>query len=168
MMAPAAHIRAATAGDLAAITAIYNDAVLKTTATMDMEPRSLEDRGRWMEQHTGRYAVLVAEAKGAGVVGWASLSRWSDKLAYDGTCESSVYVAEAWRGKGVGRALMVELLKAADRDKFHVVLARVTTDNKASVRLHEALGFGPVGVMKEVGMKFGKRHDVLMLQRLHG
>jgi phosphinothricin acetyltransferase len=162
-----ASIRRAVAADAAAINAIYNDAVLKTTATMDTEPKTLEYRQQWLERHQGRHGVLVAQAP-EDVVAWASLSAWSDRPAYGDTCESSVYVAEAWRGKGVGRALMTDLLGEADRNRFHVVLARVSTENAASLRLHETLGFSRVGVMREVGFKFGRRQDVVLMQRLHG
>ena len=165
-LAPSLQVRAATADDAGTINEIYNEAVATTTATFDTQPKLMADRQKWMDDHVGRYAVLVAEAGAAGVVGWASLSRWSDRPAYDATGESSVYVASAWRGKGIGKSLMDLLMKEADRHKFHVVLARITTDNAVSIRLHEQLGFEPVGVMREVGLKFGKRHDVLMMQRL--
>jgi L-amino acid N-acyltransferase YncA len=159
-------IRPARPADLGPINDIYNEAVANTTATMDTDPKTLAEREAWMGAHAGRFVALVAEAPVSGVVGWASLSRWSDRPAYDGTGESSVYVGSSFRGNGIGRKLMEALLEEADRNAFHVVLARITTDNTVSIGLHERLGFERVGVMREVGFKFGKRHDVLVLQRI--
>lgn len=157
--------RPASLDDAAAIAAIYNDAVLHTTATFDTEPRSLEAQRAWLREHEGRYPVLVAEEGGA-VVGWASLSEYSSRCAYRETAENSVYVAAGARGRGVGRALMEALIAESRRGGFHTLLARIAEGNPASVKLHEALGFRTIGVMKEVGFKFGRRIDVAMLQLL--
>jgi L-amino acid N-acyltransferase len=159
-------VRTAGEADAESIVAIYNDAVATTVATFDTEPRSLEDQRRWLREHPKPYVVLVAEQAGE-VIGWASLSRWSDRRAYDGTAEVSVYVHARHRGAGVGRVLLVQLVADGRRSGFHSLLARVADGNAVSLHLHEALGFRPVGVMREVGRKFGRQIDVHLLQLIY-
>jgi L-amino acid N-acyltransferase len=159
------RVRAANDADGEAMRAIYNDAVATTVATFDTEPRSREEQLRWLREHRPPYVALVAESEGE-VVGWASLSRWSERRAYAGTAEVSLYVAAPRRGAGIGRLLLARLLEEGERAGFHTLLARVADGNAISLHLHTALGFRSVGVMKEVGMKFGRRIDVHLLQRI--
>lgn len=161
--AESVRVRAARVRDAEAMRAIYNDAIRTTTATFDTTPRSRPDQMRWLESHDGRHPVLVATL-GGKTIGWASLSPWSDRHAYDGTAETSVYVAAEWRGHGVGRALMSSILSAASRLRFHTLLARVAEGNPASRRLHRSAGFEVVGVMHEVGYKFGRFLNVELLE----
>jgi len=156
-------VRPAALADLEAITAIYNEAILTTTATFDTEVKTVDDRLEWFRSHGGRFAVIVAVADGH-VAGWASLSRWSDRSAYDDTAETSVYVASAHRGRGIGGELYAALIAGARRDRFHTLLARVAGESAASLRLHERCGFRTVGTMREVGRKFGRLLDVHLLQ----
>lgn len=161
----APRLRPATSRDAEAIRAIYNDAVATLTATFDTEPRSPSAQRRWMAEHRAPYSVIVAELD-RRVVGWASLSAWSERRAYAGTAEVSEYIAAPFRGQGIGRAMLARLLRDADRRGFHTVLARVADGNRASLRLHRAFGFRRIGVMREVGLKFGRRIDVHLLQRM--
>jgi phosphinothricin acetyltransferase len=158
-------VRPAIASDVPAITEIYNEAVRTTTGTFDTEPRSLTDRMEWFRSHDARHPVLAAESVGR-VVGWGSLSAWSDRRAYDGTGEVSVYVGESDRGRGVGRHLLQALVQSATELGFRTLLARIAAGNEVSLHLHSALGFRSVGVMREVGTKFGRRLDVHLLQRM--
>ena len=158
-----AKVRDATASDLSAITAIYNDAILTTTATFDTQPKSDAEQAEWFSHHVGRYPVIVAEA-GGDVVGWASLSPWSDRLAYEDTAENSLYVRADLRGLGIGRLLLEALMKRARDSGLHTVVARIAEGNPSSVALHEHAGFRPIGVMREVGRKFGRRLDVALMQ----
>ncbi|MGA8276248.1 MAG: N-acetyltransferase family protein [Thermoplasmata archaeon] len=158
-------LRAAREEDIPAMAAIYNEAVLTTVATFDTEPRSLEAQREWLRDHDPGHPVLVAELRGR-VLGWASLSSWSDRRAYDGTAEVSFYVRSDVRGRGVGRALLTSLIARADELARHVLLARIADGNAVSVHLHEALGFQRVGVMKEVGFKFGRWIDVHLFERM--
>jgi phosphinothricin acetyltransferase len=158
-------IRRATTADLPGITDIYNDAIVNTTATFDTEPKSLEDRARWLATHGERYPVLVAERNGE-VVGWASLSPWSDRRAYDGTAETTFYVAARHRGRGIGRALKAAIIDEARRLGFHSLIARVAEGSDASLHLNEIFGFRRVGTLQEVGLKFGRLLDVHILQRM--
>ena len=159
------RVRPATIDDAPSIAAIYNDAVATTVATFDTEPRSLDAQRAWLREHTPPWAVWVAEAS-ASVVGWASLSRWSERKAYDSTAEVSVYVAAERRGQGWGGRLLDRLVLESDAAGFHTLLARVADPNPVSLRLHLQRGFVPVGVMREVGRKFDRWVDVRLLQRL--
>jgi L-amino acid N-acyltransferase len=158
------HLRPAAGADASAVAAIYNEAVRTTVATFDTEPRSLEAQRAWFHQHDARHPVIVADLAG-DVVGWASLSPWSDRRAYDGTAEVSFYVRADHRGEGVGRHLLEEVVASGGRLGFHVLLSRIADGNAVSVHLHEALGFRPVGVMREVGFKFGRWVDVYLMER---
>lgn len=158
-------IRSATLGDLPEITAIYNDAIARSTATFDTEPKSTEQQLRWFEAHGPRAPVLVAESSGV-ILGWASLSPWSDRCAYSDTVENSVYVRESAREQGTGSALLGALLEEGRRAKLHTVIARIVDENASSIRLHERYGFERIGVMREVGKKFGRLLDVLLMQKI--
>ncbi len=159
------EIRAATLDDLAAMTDIYNQAVLRTTATFDTDPKTPDERRVWFNAHDARHPLLVAESAD-GVIGWASLSEWSDRAAYADTAEVSIYVREENRGQGVGTQLMKAILLAGETARLHTVIARVVAGNAASVQLHLTAGFVQIGVMREVGRKFGQLLDVIMLQKM--
>jgi L-amino acid N-acyltransferase YncA len=160
-------IRPATEADVPAITVIYNEAIRGSTATFDTDDKSIDDRRAWFASHGPRHPVIVAEHEGR-VRGWACLNPWSDRKAYDATCENSVYVAEASRGSGLGRALLAELISLARRHEMHTIIARIAAGNPASERLHEAAGFTQVGSMREVGRKFGRMIDVHIYQLMLG
>jgi L-amino acid N-acyltransferase len=160
-------VRPATSADLPAILEIYNEAVLNTTATYDYEPRTLDERVAWFEDHrTQGYPVFVA-VNGAGrVVGWSALNRYRDRPGYRLTTENSVYVAADQRGRGVGRQLLAPLIQAARQRGLHAILAGIDAGNEASLRLHEAFGFREVAHLKEVGYKFNRWLDVVYLELL--
>ena len=101
-------IRTATLNDINSISDIYNDAILNTIATFDTEIKSIENRMDWFKSHGEQQPIMIAE-ENHSIVGWASLSKWSDKRAYDSTAEISVYVQQNHRGKGIGKKL-VELI----------------------------------------------------------
>ena len=156
-------IRIAQLSDAEAINEIYNEAILTTTATFDTEPQSVERRIEWLNAHDDLHPVFVAEVD-ATVVGWAALTAWSDRPAYDNTVESSFYVAESFRGRGIGRALKETIVAEATRLGFHTMLARTAEGSDASIHLNESVGFKRIGTMREVGLKFGKLLDVHMMQ----
>jgi len=159
-------IRPATEKDVPRITEIYNDAILTTTATFDTEEKSLEDRVDWFRAHGKIHPVLVAE-KNDVVIGYASLSRWSDRCAYDTTAETSLYIHKDYRKQGVGKQLLEVLVLEGEQVGMHTLIARITSGNEQSVYLHERLGFHVVGTLREVGKKFGNFHDVHMLQKVY-
>jgi L-amino acid N-acyltransferase YncA len=159
--------RPAVASDAEGVVAIYNDAVLRTTATFDLEPRSVVEQRRRLAEAGPRHPFLVAELDGA-VVGWACLIPWSERPAYAATAEVSVYVRADQRGRGIGRALLNALVDGAVSAGLHTLLARVADGNPASLRLHESMGFDRVGTMREVGRKFDRWIDVHLMQRAVG
>lgn len=158
--------RTATLRDQPGILDIYNEAVRNTTATFDTEPRSLESQHDWFHKHKKNHPVLVAEENNQ-VIGWASLSPWSDRCAYDTTVEISVYVHHEHRGKGIGKVLLEKIIEAGSMHNTHTVLSRISSDNAVSIHLHEKAGFKTIGVMKEVGFKFNRFLDVTMLQYMY-
>ncbi len=158
-------IRNAQPADAAAIAEIYNEAILTTTATLDTEPKSVEERTRWLESRGSRHPVLVAMVDGR-VVGWASLTRWSERRAYDDTAETSLYVHSAHRGRGIGRTLQDALIEEARRLGFHSLIARVVEGSRESLHLKERAGYVRVGTLKQVGRKFGRLLDVHIMQKM--
>ena len=159
------EVRLARVSDAVAIRAIYNAEVAGSTVTFDIEPRTLAQQRRWVEQHQGAHPAVVAVDDGV-VAGFGSLSVFRDRAAYSGTVEDSVYVGEGWRGRGVGRLLLEELLSVAKKQGFHSVIARIADDNAVSIALHRRCGFELVGVEKEVGRKFNRWIDVAVMQLL--
>ena len=159
------RIRPAELADLPAITDIYNAAILMTTATFDTELKTLDERRHWFDSHDERHPILVADVAGQ-VVGWASLSRWSDRRAYDDTGETSFYVTSEFRGQGIGRQLKLAIIAEARRLGFHSLIARVAEGSGESLHINESVGFTRVGVLKEVGLKFGRRLSVHVLQMM--
>ncbi len=158
-----ASLRDATPSDLPAVFAVYDEQVLRGTATFETEVKSPAERLAWFEAHPrGRYPVLVAE-EGGEVLGWARLAPWSPRAAYARTAEDSVYVRADARGRGTGRALLDALIGRARAAGIAVLVARIAEGNPASLRLHEAAGFRPVGTMRRVGEKFGRLLDVAIL-----
>jgi len=157
------RVRIAALDDAESIASIYNLEVLETTATFDLEPRSVRAQREWLERRSGAHVVLVAESNNE-VIGFASLSPYKDRPAYSTTVESSVYVRRDSRGQGVAKMLMGELLETARSHGFHAVIARIADSQESSLSLHEALDFERVGVEREVGRKFGRWLDVAVMQ----
>jgi phosphinothricin acetyltransferase len=159
------RLRLATADDAAAIAGIYNREVVESTATFDLVPRGLGDQQAWLAARSGAYAAVVAEGDDH-VLGFGSLSPYRDRPAYSTSVEDSVYVHRDFHGQGVGRALLAELVRVATAHGFHAVFARIVEGHEASIALHQGLGFETVGVEREVGRKFGRWLDVVVMERL--
>ena len=157
--------RLATIGDAEATRAIYNVEVAESTVTFDLVPRTLEEQRAWLSARSGAHAVLVAEDDGV-IVGFASLSPYRDRPAYSTTVEDSVYVRRDQQGKGVGKLLLGDLVGLARSHGFHAMMARIVGGHDASIALHRSLGFEIVGTEREVGRKFGRWLDVLVMQLL--
>lgn len=160
-------LRNATVADAEAIRAIYNHEVENSLVTFDLVPRSFAEQQDWIREREGALGAIVAEVDGA-VVGFASLSPYRSRPAYNTTVENSIYVSEAARGLGVGKRLLEELIKMAKARGFHTVLAHIAGGHEASIALHHSVGFVVVGVQKEVGRKFGKWLDVTVMQHMLG
>jgi phosphinothricin acetyltransferase len=160
------RVRRATDLDAEAIRGIYNPEVLESTVTFDLVPRTLEEQVAWLRQRTGAHVVLVAVDDDDEVVGYGSLSPYKERAAYSTTVEDSVYVARGRQGQGVGRLLLGELVATATAHGFHSMVARIVGGHDASIRLHAALGFEIVGTEREIGRKFGRWLDVVLMQKL--
>jgi len=160
---PPVEIRPPHLADATAIAEIYNEAILTTVATFDTDVKDAAERIRWLEAHGETHPVLVAEVEGK-VVGWASLTRWSERKAYDLCAETSFYVFASHQGQGIGRALMTRLMAESRRLGFRTLIARIAADSVESIHLHEKFGFSHAGTLRQVGWKFGRWLDVVMMQ----
>ncbi len=172
------RIRLAEVADAEAIRSIYNVEVLESTNTFDMVPRTRGEQEAWILEHSGVHpAVVATEASDSGIegllgangeiiLGFGSLSAFHERSGYSATAENSIYVDRAQRGRGVGTALLAELLALASAHGFHSVIARIAGHNETSIGLHQAAGFELVGVEREVGRKHRQWLDVVELQRL--
>jgi L-amino acid N-acyltransferase len=159
-------IRAAARTDLSGILAIYNDAVLHTTASYDYEPSTLEARIAWYESHMQqRLPIFVAE-DGDSIVGWSALYPFHSRIGYRYTVENSVYVAADRRRQGIGRALVVPLIACARQLGMHALIAGIDAENIASLRLHAGLGFVQVAHYREIGYKFDRWLDLICMELL--
>jgi phosphinothricin acetyltransferase len=158
-------IRPATLEDSEAIAAIWNHAVLYTTATTDTEPRTLDAQRAWLAAHGSRHPVIVA-VEGDEVTAFGALSPYRPKPSYARTAENSVYVKDGWRGKGLGGLVLDRLLELAGEHGHRSIIARITGGNEASLALHERRGFVRVGHERGVALKHGIWLDVVTLQRI--
>ena len=161
------RIRSARRGDCPEILEIYNEAVLNTTASYDYEPRSLDHRLAWFDDHkkTG-LPIFVAVSDRDQVVGWSALNRYHDRKGYRFTTENSIYIAPAYRGQGIGKLLLEPLIESAKKLRLHAIIAVIDAENQASIRLHERYHFEHVGRFKKVGYKFGRWLDVVYMELL--
>ncbi|HEY4377735.1 MAG TPA: GNAT family N-acetyltransferase [Acidimicrobiales bacterium] len=159
-------IRPAVLADAEAIRDIYNPEVLDSTVTFDLRPRTLEEQQQWIVDRSGAHAAIVAVDDDGALVGFGSLSSYKDRAGYSTTVEDSVYVHRGHHGQGIGRALLAELLERARRHGFHAVMARIVRGHEASIALHTRLGFEVVGTEREVGRKFGRWLDVVVMEQI--
>jgi L-amino acid N-acyltransferase len=161
------QIRRAVREDCPGILEIYNDAVLTTTATYDYQPRTLEQREAWFDDHERTsFPIFVAVNADERVVGWSALNRYHDRIGYRFTSENSIYVAADQRGRGIGKALLKPLIEAAQEIDLHAIIAAIDAENQVSIRLHESFGFEKVGHFKRVGYKFNRWLDVVYMELL--
>jgi L-amino acid N-acyltransferase len=159
------QIAAACEADLPGMSAIYNEVVATSTAIFSHLPVTTEERAHWWHGRLAQgYPVLVARAA-RGVAGFASFGDFRPWPGYRFTVEHTLHVRAADRGRGVGSALMRELLAHAATLGKHVMVAGVAADNAAAIRFHERLGFERAGRLREVGYKFDRWLDLVFLQR---
>jgi phosphinothricin acetyltransferase len=157
-------IRPATTADAAAMLAIYAPYVRDTPITFEVDvPAQPEFEARIVKAQAG-WAWLAAEADGQ-VIGYAYAGTHHERAAYRTSVNVSVYVHAAHRRGGVARALYAELFAVLARRGYCQAIAGITLPNDASVGLHRAMGFTPVGTYRKIGFKLGAWHDVMWLQR---
>lgn len=160
-------IRLATEVDCAAINDIYNHYVIHSTCTYQTEPETIESRRAWFAAHGPAYPVTVAEVNGV-IVGWGSLSRFHPRAAYARTVENAVYVDHAHQGRGIGKAILVDLVDRAKALQHHTVIALISAEQTASIALHSKFGFVHAGLIQEAGFKFDQWLDVVYMQKMLG
>src|SRR5579859_6023747 len=157
-------IRPATRDDLPAISGIYNWAVNQTFATIDSEPLDSEEIDHWWDTHASQNIVLVAvEEDDGGVVGWARLLPWKQRGV--DVVEDLVYVDPVHQGKGIGRALLTELISQARGLGYKTIVATVATDNRSGLELHKKAGFETIGTIRNAANKFDRWMDITLVQR---
>ena len=165
--AAAVTVRDSTTADVPVITDIYTDAVLRGTGTFEIVPPTPEEmaRRRAAVVDSGR-PYVVAVADGCGVVGFAYAAQFRPREAYRFTLEDSVYIAAGWQGRGVGGALLREVIARCDSAGARSMVAVIgDSANTGSIALHRACGFAPAGVLPAAGWKFGRWLDVVMMTR---
>ncbi|MBC7828882.1 MAG: N-acetyltransferase [Chitinophagaceae bacterium] len=157
-------IRQATENDLPEILAIYNDVILHTTAVYDYEPHTMEMRREWfnLKREQGFPVFVASEDK--KIVGLSSIGPFRAWAAYRYSVENSVYVANDYKGKGIGKLLIPPLIDSARQLQLHTIIAGIDATNVASLKLHEHFGFKEVAHFKEVGYKFNRWLDLKFLQ----
>ena len=158
-------IRPARVEDNAQIAEIWNLEAIGTIATTDTEPRTPRGQAAWLAAHTAEYPAVVA-VEGDDVLAFGGLSPYRPKPSYRWTVEDSVYVKDGYRGKRLGREILEELIARGRARGHHSMIARVTSENEPSLRLHKRCGFTRVGVEREAAYKLGRWLDVVTLQRL--
>ncbi len=159
-------IRAAGPGDLPAITAIYDEAVRHGTATFELDPPGLAEMTRRFSQLTGDGFPYLVATRDARVIGYAYAAPYRPRPAYRFTVENSVYLAPDARRRGAGTALLEALIAASARAGFRQMVAVIgDSANAGSIAVHRRTGFRMIGIMPDVGYKFGRWLDTVTMQR---
>ena len=150
-------IRPATRQDLSAMLTIYNTEVKHSTATFDLQEKTIEEWTEWFQYHGDEtHPIFITEVEG-NVAGYASLSQYREKEAFKTTVELSIYIDKQYRGKGIADALMQHIIQYAKQTAgIHCIISVITTGNDISVHLHKKYGFTYAGTLHEVGNKFGE------------
>ena len=149
-----------TADDWGAVSSIYAQGIAAGNATFETKVPSWET---WNAPHVPVPRLVARDD--SGILGWAALSRVSARAVYAGVGEVSIYVADGVRGKGVGTALMKELVAQSEAEGFWTLQASVFPENEASVRLHERHGFRVVGRRERIAQQNGRWRDTVLLER---
>jgi len=150
-----------------AILAIFNDAILNSTALYDYKSRTKEMMAAWFETKAkGKYPVIGIENDSGELMGFGSYGTFRAFPAYQYTVEHSVYVDARFRGQGIGKRLLREIITAAQQQDYHVLVGAIDASNSVSIRLHEALGFTPCGTIRQAGFKFNRWLDLVFYQLL--
>lgn len=160
------EFRNAQLGDLDKIVEIYNWAIINTTATFDTEIKTTQGRREWFNEHNEKFPIVCVLSQGE-ICAWGSLSRWSDRLAYDICAEVSFYVDPEFHGLGIGSKILKRLIDLGRNTGKKNLISRITSESAVSLHLHNKLGFETIGVMKQCGIKFEKVLDVNLLQYLY-
>lgn len=162
-MEPGIVLRLAVEADADGINAVYNPYVLASTCTFQVTPTTTGERVRWLQRHGPRHPVIVAEDAGR-IVAWAALTPYHPREAYAATVEDSIYLAPEVQGRGLGRRMLDDLLARARSIGHRTVVALIASDQPASLVLHRRCGFTDAGLLRNVGRKFDRWLDLVILQ----
>ncbi|WP_138465396.1 GNAT family N-acetyltransferase [Poseidonocella sp. HB161398] len=160
------EIRQATEADAAAIAAIYNDAVAATTAIWNDIEVDAANRAAWIAERQGAGFPVLAACEDGTLLGYATFGPFRPHDGYRHTAELSIYVRKDLRGRGTGGKLLDALIAAAPGCGIHVLVAGIEAGNETSIALHLGRGFAETGRMPQVGTKFGRWLDLVLLQRV--
>lgn len=149
-----------------AILAILNDAIVNTTAVWDYVPRPASSMAAWFEQKEARDFPVIGALDGGELCGFATYGTFRAWPGYKYAVEHSVYVEASRRRRGIGKALVEELLREAERQQYRTMIGGIAADNLASLRMHEQLGFVECGVIRQAGYKFDRWLDLVLVQYL--
>jgi L-amino acid N-acyltransferase len=150
-----------------AILAIFNEAIVNTTALYDYKPRTRETMATWFENKAkGKYPIFGIENEAGELMGFSTYGTFRAFPAYKYTVEHSVYVDTRFRGKGLGKVLLQEIVTAAQEQNYHVMIGVIDSANAVSIQLHEKFGFSYAGAIRQCGFKFGRWLDVVFYQRI--
>jgi L-amino acid N-acyltransferase YncA len=158
-------LRDATEADLSAIVEITNQAILYTTAVWSLTPVTIEARTAWLHERQGRGFPVIVAVDGDEVLGFASFGDFRAWEGYLHTVEHSLYVRPEAQGRGIGRALLTELVARATARGSHVMVAGIEAGNEVSIALHQRLGFEDGGCLRQVGRKFDRWLDLRFMQK---
>jgi L-amino acid N-acyltransferase len=161
-------IRPAENDDLEAMLAIYNDAIINTTAVYDYQPRTSDAQRQWFDTKQAQRLPVFVAVESVTIVGFGSFGPFRPWPAYQYTIENSLYVDSMFRRKGAGTALLASLVTAAKSAGYHTMVAGIDATNEASLALHRKAGFEPVAHFREVGRKFERWLDLVFMQRMLG
>lgn len=149
----------------AQILAIFNEAIVNSTALYDYKPRTAEMLHDWFAAKAkGNYPVIGVEGEDGGLLGFASYGSFRAFPAYKYTVEHSVYVHHEHRGRGIGRELLKQIISRAGEQDYHLLVGCIDASNRGSIRLHETLGFSHSGTIQQAGFKFGRWLDLAFYQ----
>jgi len=158
-------IRLATQDDLPIINNIYNHYVTHSTCTYQLTPSTGGERQQWFDKHPAEFPATVAQTSNGEIIGWASLSPFHPRPGWRFTVEDSIYVHHAHHRKGIGKALLLDLMQRSDALGYRNLVGIISADQAGSIALHRAAGFEEVGRLPHVGFKFDQWLDVVYLQR---
>lgn len=159
------QLKDCTEKQLPEILAIFNEAILNSTALYDYKPRTLDMMYSWYaDKQKGNYPVIGAFDQEGTLLGFMSYGVFRVRPAYKYTIEHSVYVRSDMRRKGIGKVLLKEIIKKAEEQNYHVLIGGIDASNSASIQLHEKEGFVSCGLIKQAGYKFGKWLDLAFYQ----
>ncbi|MEZ0535874.1 N-acetyltransferase family protein [Caldicellulosiruptoraceae bacterium PP1] len=156
-------IRYAQIKDIPAITEIYNYEVIHSTSTFDITIKSCDYFIKFLDKHNDHYPVFVIEEDSI-IVGWGSLSMYSEKEAYKCTVENSIYIHNCYRSKGYGKKMLDHLINTSKNLGYSNIIAKISAENQNSIALHSKFGFIQVGKLINVGYKFNRWLDVVIMQ----